>query len=113
MDKERYIKIEIQRFKKIFKDIEEDKKPFAEKLYTQAAFMSATLNELQEIVKSEGAVITSINGNGFETKMENPAQKSYNVMIRNYNATIKSLIEMLPEGQETDDLISYIGGGKK
>ncbi len=108
MEKKKIIESEIQRYKGIFENIEEEKKPFAEKLYQQAAFMSATLKELQEKIDDEGAVIVSTNGNGFKTTQEHPAQKSYNTMIRNYNATIKSLLDLLPENQNEDELMEYL-----
>lgn len=111
MNKDKIIKFELKKYKEIFANIEEDKKPFAEKLYIQAAFMSATLQELQKIINTEGAVISSTNGNGFETIGEHPAQKSYNTMIRNYNGTIKHLLDLLPDGQkDNDELLEFISG---
>lgn len=112
-EKDKLIKKEMSKYKKIFKDIEEDKKPFAEKLYSRAAFMAVTLDELQEKVNREGAVIECKNGNGFVTKAEHPAQKSFNTMIKNYNATIKSLIDLVPnDTKEGDELLDFIGGKK-
>lgn len=111
IDKDKIIRSEISKFKKLFADIPVDKKVFAERLYKQAAFMLATLQELQETVNEKGAVIEGVNGNGFKVVSENPAQKSYNIMIKNYNATVKVLIEMLPEGEkEADELMDFIGG---
>lgn len=111
IDKDKIIRTETSKFKKLFSGIPEDKKMFAERLYKQAAFMLATLQELQETVNEKGAVIEGVNGNGFKVVSENPAQKSYNIMIKNYNATVKLLIEMLPEGEKgTDELMDFIGG---
>ena len=110
-EKEKEIKKEISKYKDIFKDIPEDKKPFAEKLYNQAAFMLITLNELQKKINDEGAVIEAINGNGFKTINEHPAQKS---MIKNYNSTIKALIDLLPKSEkEGDELIDFLSGDAK
>lgn len=108
MDKQKLIEVDLKKYKKIFEKIDEDKKPFAEKLCQQAAFMGATLKELQEKIDEEGAVIVSINGNGFKTTQEHPAQKSYNTMIRNYNATIKNLLDLLPENQNEDELTAFL-----
>lgn len=110
MDKDKLIKSEISKYKKMFKDIAPDKKNFAEKLYKRAAFMSATLDEMEEQVNSDGPVVTGVNGNGFEVTSEHPAQKSYNTMIKNYNSTIKLLIELLPEDdkEDEDELIKYL-----
>lgn len=87
----------LSEYKKIFKNLDENKKVFAEKLYTEADFMFQTLQRLRKIIDNEGAVIKTVNGNGFETYTEHPAQKSYNTMIRNYNATLKQLVDLAPE----------------
>ena len=42
------------------------------------------------------------SGNGFETYSEHPAQKSYNTMIRNYNATLKQLADLAPESPKKE-----------
>lgn len=111
MDKDKAIKQEINKYKKIFAKIDEEKQPFAERLYKQAAFMEVTLQELQDRVKENGAIVEGMNGNGFVVCSENPAQKSYNIMIKNYNATIKALVDMLPkEEKESDELLNFISG---
>lgn len=113
MEKDDKIKQEFEKYLDIFTDIAEDRKPFVEKQCQQLAFMSNTLQELQDKVKKEGAVIESTNGNGFTTYNEHPAQKSYNTMIKNYNATIKALIDLLPKEQkDNDELLEFISGYK-
>ena len=51
-------------------------------------------------IRKNGAVIETKNGNGFQVVQENPAQKTYNTMVKNYNATVKILIDMLPDSIE-------------
>ena len=108
-DKDGLIQAELKKYKKPFKKIAKDRKPLAEKLCQQAAFMAVTLADLQAQVNEKGAIINAKNGNGFDTTMENPAQKSYNIMIKNYNATIKTLVGLLPADVETkdDELINF------
>lgn len=114
LEKDELIKQKLKKYKSIFKQVPKDKKIFVEKLYSQAAFMEVTLNELQETINIEGAIITSTNGNGFEVTQEHPAQVSYNKMIRNYTVTIKALVDMLPEDkEEKDDLTEFLLSGKK
>lgn len=110
MDKAKETKIKkvISKYKKIFENIPDKQKPFAEKLYSRAAFMDVTLDDLQERVNTDGPVIKTINGNGFETTLEHPAQKSYNTMIKNYNSTIKALIDLLPEDEDGDELTRFL-----
>ena len=104
MDKDKIIKTEMARYRKIYKDTDPNKKLFVEKLYTEAAYMYATLKELRDKVNKDGAVIKAINGNGFETTTEHPAQKSYNTTIKNYSMIIKQLDEMVPKKKATNKL---------
>ena len=66
--------------------------------------MEVTLEELHARVNKEGAIIETINGNGFDVLLENPAQKSYNTMIRNYNTIMKTLAEIIPSAVTDDEL---------
>lgn len=93
--------------------IPESKKGLAEKLYKRVKFMDRTLNALEKTIKKEGAVITATNGNGFETTLEHPAQKSYNIMIGKYNALVKTILDLIPDGQgQNDELLDFLSGGK-
>lgn len=106
--KEKRIKANLAKFRKSFKNIEPDKAEFAKKLYEKAAFMDATLEELQEDINATGATMKTQNGNGFNVIVENPSQKTYNTMIKNYNATMKLLLDMVPESYEDDELITFL-----
>ena len=104
----------IKNAKKILKIIDENKRSVAEKLFEKAAFMERTLDELQEQIKADGAVIRTTNGNGFEVLSEHPAQKSYNAMIGRYNALMKAIVDMIPDGKaEDDELMKFLGGNGK
>lgn len=118
LSRDERIKKEKQRLNKIFKNIAKDKKSLCQNLISNAAFMAITLEDLQEDVIENGTVISSINGNGFEVIQENPAQKSYNVMINRYTSVIKQLQDLLPDGKtETvnkagDALAAFVAKGK-
>lgn len=112
-EKEKKIRKEFNKYKKKFGNMEKDKKEFVEDLCQQAAFMKITLLELQEDINARGTVVTGLNGNGFEVTSENPSQKSYNTMIKNYNATVKTLVEFLPGLEEDDEMMSFIKGKGK
>ena len=96
-----------------YKDLPEEKRTFAEKLVDKLMFMDKTLKTLEKRIREEGAVIKGKNGNGFEVIQENPAQKTYNTMIKNYNATAKILIDMLPESIEVvgDEFTRFLEEG--
>lgn len=90
------ISAEKKRLEKIFEEIPENKKKLVAKLIDNAAFMAATLEELQETVNAEGPTFVSKNGNGFNVVQEHPAQRSYIAMIGKYSGVIKQLEGMLP-----------------
>lgn len=112
------IKKEIAKLKKIFKEIPEDKKKLCEKLIQNAAFMSVTLEELQETVIQEGAIASFVNGNGFSVLQEHPAQKSYNAMINRYSSVIRQLQDLLPDNKQEaikgagEALAAFVAKGK-
>lgn len=91
--------------------VSEAHRELAKKLYKRICFMDKTLNDLEKQVREEGAIITTVNGNGFDVMTEHPAQKSYNTMIGRYNAMVKSLVDMIPSGEtDSDELMSFLGG---
>lgn len=109
---------EIEKLNAIFENIAEDKKVLCAKLIQNAAFMAVTLEELQEKINTEGAVLNYINGNGFETIQEHPAQKSYNTMINRYSAVVRQLSDLLPDSKQDivlnagEALASFVAKGK-
>lgn len=103
MSEESKKKTGLAAFKESLETLPENKKYLANKLFKNIQFMDKTLKELQEKIKNEGAVITTTNGNGFEVLTENPAQKSYNIMIGKYNAAVKTMLDLLPAGVGEDD----------
>lgn len=109
---------EIEKLNGIFANIAVDKKELCAKLIQNAAFMSVTLEELQEKINTEGAVMNFVNGNGFETIQEHPAQKSYNTMINRYSAVIRQLSDLLPDSKQDavlnagEALAAFVAKGK-
>ena len=103
-NKEIKIKRLVEKYEQMCSTLDENKSKVVKKLYTEAAFMEVTLEELQARVNKDGAIIETINGNGFAVLLENPAQKSYNTMIRNYNTIIKTLTEIIPVADTDDEL---------
>ena len=101
--KNKNIRKETQRLKKLFKELPEKKKKMAEKLIENAAFMSITLDELKEDIKIYGVKETYVNGKdqfGFKESIES---KTYNTMIKNYMNIIKQLNDMLPEDKKINE----------
>ena len=95
-------------FERMLSELPEEKRSIAESLIDNVMFMQHTLSELSEIVKAEGTIITRTNGNRVETISENPALKSYNNTIRNFSTTCRTLLQYLPEGEESDELMDFL-----
>lgn len=112
-EKKKIIKKEVQRLKKLFKDLQENKKKAVEKLIENAAFMSATLDDLKEDMIKYGVKETYVNGKdqfGFKESIES---KTYNNMIKNYMSIIKQINDILPEQKkinEDDEFEKFNGG---
>jgi len=114
IQKDKLIKAELRKLNKFFKNIQEDKQKIIKGLKEQAAFMYATLIELQEIMNNEGPVEMFEQG---KQKMlrEHPASKVYNSMIKNYSSVIKQLLELIPaEDKKTaeDELMAFVKKAK-
>ena len=103
IDKEKEIKKETNKLKKLFKDLPNNKMKMAEKLIENASFMSITLDELKNDIKIYGVKETYVNGKdqyGFKESIES---KTYNSMVKNYMNIIKQLNDMLPEEKKINE----------
>lgn len=101
-EKDKLINQEIDELTKITKDVTQDKRTYIDRLINQAAFMYATLQELQDTLNKDGAIELFEQG---KQKMlrEHPAAKTYNTMIKNYSSIIKQLSELTPKKEQAQD----------
>jgi hypothetical protein len=108
LEKQEMISNEITELTRITKDVSKDKRAFVDRLINQAAFMCATLNELQGILNTDGAI--ELFEQGVQKMLrEHPAAKTYNTMIKNYISIIKQLSEIVPpEEGEKDPLKEFL-----
>lgn len=103
IEKNKRIKKETNRLKKLFTNLEENKKKIAEKLIENAAFMSITLEDLKKDIVKYGVKETYVNGKdqyGFKESIES---KTYNTMIKNYMNIVKQLNDMAPEDKRINE----------
>lgn len=103
IDKNKEVKKEINRLKKLFKELPENKKKMTERLIENAGFMSITLEDLRKDIIKYGVKETYVNGKdqfGFKESIES---KTYNNMIKNYMNIIKQLNDMLPQEKKIDE----------
>lgn len=114
MSKDDYIKREIKRLKKIFSNLTQDASDVAEKLIENAAFMAVSLNELQALINLHGYTEEYQNGENQKGVKKSSEVDIYNTMIKNFNVTMKQLIDMLPDspsgGNSRNAALDYITG---
>lgn len=100
IDKDKQIHKEINKLKKIYKDVDNDKKKAVESLIANAAWMAVSLDELRQQIDANGYEEVYTNGANQCGKKDSVAVKTYNTMIKNYNSTIKLLLDQLPQQEQ-------------
>lgn len=114
LEREKKIKQEINRIKKLYKDLEKDKVKVVEGLITEASFMKLTLQELREDLFKNG--MTELYENGPQVvNRERPETKIYSTMIQRYSNVMKQLIDYMPEEkqkEENDELKEFLNRRK-
>ena len=114
LEREKKIKQEINRIKKLYKDLSRDKVKVVEGLINEAAFMKLTLEELREDLFRNG--FTELYENGTQVmNRERPEAKIYSTMIQRYSNVMKQLIDYMPleeKEEEQDELMKFLSKGK-
>ena len=109
MDKDsRYNQIQAE-LAKLFKDVPHDQMQLVNPLIQRLAFMQITLEDLEEDIKVGGTF--ELTKTRPRKLRERPVVKTYNAMIKNYNGTIKQLLDRLPtqKAEEAEDeLLAFL-----
>lgn len=114
--KEKEIKKEAARIKKIYKDLPEERKKLAEKLIERAAFMAVSLAEMEQKINAEGQVVKMPQGS-YTIERAHPLLTAYNAMIKNYTAAIKQLDAAFSDSgsgaasKPGQELLGWLGSG--
>lgn len=115
LEREKNIKQELNRIKKLYKEFPKEKSKVLEGLITEAAFMKNALEELRiDLVKNGYTELFEQGEQAF--KRERPEVKIYTNFLQKYSVVMKQLIDLLPSEEkkvETDALIEFIKKGKK
>lgn len=101
---------EIEKLEAIFSDISEEKQKVAKRLIERVAFMTITLQILEDDIKTKGPTYKFEQG-AQKMVVENPSQKSYNTMINRYTAAYDKLFNLLPKevvAEEDDGFESFV-----
>jgi len=95
-------------------DIPKDKANSVESLLRNAAFMSITLDDLQDKINEIGVVSEYQNGQNQWGTKKSPEVEVYNAMIKNYMGVIKQLTDLIPNDKpiEKDELMGFVKSAK-
>ncbi|MCI1593226.1 hypothetical protein [Heyndrickxia oleronia] len=94
--REKEIKKEINRLKRLFKELDKNKQSAAEGLIQEVSFMRVTLKDLKEDINKNG-VIDEMEQGEYTILRESPAVKTYNTMVQRYTTACKELYNLLPK----------------
>lgn len=115
LEKTKRIKKESARLKRLFKEIDENKKKLVFTTIEDVAFMTITMQDLREKIVREGTTCTYKNGeNQYGTK-QSPDAQLYLQMSQKQTQAMKILVDCLPKGkadntQEKDDFKDFVTG---
>ena len=93
---------EIKRIKRLLKQVDKDRLATIQSLIKNAAFMSVTLDDLQDAMNQNGVISEYQNGENQWGTKKSPEVEIYNTMIKNHMAIMKQLIDLLPETSSHD-----------
>ena len=114
LDKEKNIKQEINRIKKLYKDFPKEKSKVLEGLINESAFIKVSLEELRDNLLKNG--FTEVFDQGEQRfNRERPEVKIYTTFIQRYSNVMKQIIDLLPvevKKEEADELLEFLNRNK-
>lgn len=106
--KEERISEELKRISDLFSDLDSKQRSAIMPLIQNAAFMKVSLEDLQEIINRDGVTEVYQNGANQYGVKQSAAVQSYNVMIKNYAAAIKTISSMIPPDRQPTESELYL-----
>ena len=97
LTKEKRIRQEYLRMKKMFAAMPENELNFCDPLLQNAAFMCVTLQDLQEAINENGTSDTYQNGRNQSGTKASAELQAYNSVAKVYNALMDKLSAKLPK----------------
>lgn len=117
--KEEIIKAEKRKLSSICSKLDSKTKKATASLVEEAAFMAASLYELRKIIDEKGYTEEYQNGANQKGIKKRSEVEIYNTMIKNYQATIKQLTDLIPKEErksisdDGDDFNMFLQGKNK
>ena len=96
-EKQKRIKIEIKRLESIYKDLSKNTKKLVKTLIETAAFLSVSLEDLQNHINLEGVICTYQNGENQWGTKKSPEVEVHLSMTKNLTQIMKQLTDLIPK----------------
>lgn len=106
--KDAKVKKEVTRLKKVFKDLDKNMLSTVISLIQNAAFMSVSLEELQETINDNGYISEYQNGENQHGTKKSPEVEIHIAMTRNHAAIIKQLSDLVPPEKKKDSKLQAL-----
>ena len=97
LEKQKRIKKEVSRLKKLFKDIDENKKKLVFTTIDDVAFMTITMQDLREKIIEEGTTVKYKNGENQWGVKQSPDAQLYLQLSQKQTQAMKILVDCLPK----------------
>ena len=103
------IKRETQRLFAIFHGLDANKLKVCETLINRAAFITVSLEDLEEELNANGWTEVYTNGRNQEGIKKSSAAEAHISLTKNLNAIIKQLLDLVPPAQKASRLEALMG----
>lgn len=100
LEKQKQIKKEENRLKKLFKEIDENKKKLVFTTISDVAFMTITMQELREKIVREGTTCQYKNGENQYGVKQSPDAQLYLQLSQKSTQAMKILVDCLPKTEK-------------
>ena len=100
---------ERERLQEVFKDLEPNKLRTCQALIDRAAFITVSLEDLEEQLNETGWVETYQNGENQYGMKKSAAADVHISLTKNLNAIVKQLLELVPPAQKESRLAAMMG----
>lgn len=108
MTKENRIKKELKRISEFFKDIPDNQREIVAPLLQNSAFMKVTMEDMQQIINTEGVEDKYRNGNAQYGTKPSAIVQAYNSMLKNYTTVTTKLLSLIPKTDGPTSLEAFM-----
>jgi hypothetical protein len=98
IEKEKIIKRERNKLRKIFRDLDANKFKTIESLIDTAAFIKLSLFDLEATINAAGFFEEYEHGGGQKGQKQSEAVRTHIAMVKNYTAIVRTLADLAPPG---------------